>query len=138
LHSRKLLLSPRFGVWDGHVVPPLNTLTWADEPSALVRLSHRETKNHSAIYVFSADGRSFDSLTEEDRILYTVFGDKVIIFNKNQRLQIWKSGTDRVDVAKVDGKLPPMQDIKGMTVSESLITLVLYNERFILLQRRRI
>jgi hypothetical protein len=134
IHSRKLLLSPEFGARDARIDSPLHTLPWAGEPSVLVRLRRPESTDHSSIHVYTADGRDLAELVD-DWILHTICGDKVIIL-KNGRIQMWGSDTKHVDVAIIEYEgLPPMQGIKGFAVSESFVTLVLDDERFILLRR---
>ena len=132
-HSRVRQYKNEFAPSGWRMQSPIRTVLWKEEVCVLVHVYDPDDQSQG-LHVLSVDGNQVDRFGGE-RMVVTSARKKVLVLQRKQ-VFVWSDESKVVQVASLewDG-MPPVQEIKGFAASESQITLVLDDGKFIFLRR---
>ena len=123
------------GCWGASVLDaPIYHITKDNEPCCIFRTKHLGGDVQASFASFTSEGRCA-ATCDSSRLVNTIIADSVLGLDAENQIWSWIPG-DWSKVAKIEGEdLPSLLELKAITVSESQITLILDDEKFIFLKR---
>ena len=124
------------GYYDSFRGTPIYTTIFSKEPCVIMRLAYPQSHRPSGLKVYSRRGVCLVDTLGDQMAVHTITHNGVLSLNSDSSLQFWGDGKNGLKVATLaDENFPDFFEVKGMSVTEYQITLIMDDERFIVFKK---